>query len=133
VLSFFPRSHGCKLVEFPVQDLSAVKDSPPLVLEDHAAREVRRLSTDTEKKEKDAAKTWCDRKIREREALLKRHRRQWLQGLPEEESPSKTVSEEESDDNNDNDAGSRYDIATFLAHLPDVRSLQGPVGGGSTS
>jgi hypothetical protein len=43
------------------------------------------------------------------------------------------ASEEESDDSDDNDAGSRYDTATFLVHLPDVRSLQGPIGGGPTS
>jgi hypothetical protein len=43
------------------------------------------------------------------------------------------ASEEESDDSDDNDAGSRYDTTTFLSHLPDVRSLQGPIGGGSTS
>jgi hypothetical protein len=43
------------------------------------------------------------------------------------------TSEEDSDDNDDNDAGSRYDTVTFLSHLPNVRSLQGPDGGGSTS
>jgi hypothetical protein len=113
-----------------VQDLIAVKDSPPPVPKDRVAREVRRLSVAQEKKEKDAVKTRCDRKIHEREALLKRHRQQRLEGLPEEESPSESVSEEESDDSDDNDAGSRCDTMTFLAHLPDVRSLQGLVGGG---
>jgi hypothetical protein len=78
-------------------------------------------------------KTWSDRKIHEREALLKHHHQQRLEGLLEEESPSDTTSEEESDDSNDNDAGSSYDTVTFLAHLPDVRSLQGPIHGGSTS
>jgi hypothetical protein len=94
---------------------------------------VRHLSTAREKKEKDAAKTRHNRKIHEREALLKCHRQQWLEGLLEEESPSETALEEEEDDNNDNNAGSRFDTVTFLAHLPDVRSLQGPVGMGSTS
>jgi hypothetical protein len=116
-----------------MQDLSAVKDSPPLVPEDHAAQEVRRLSTAQEKKEKDAAKTRRDRKIRELEVLLKCRRQQRLEGLPEEKSPSEMASEEESDDSDDNDAGSRYDTVTFLAHLPDMRSLQGPVVGGLTS
>jgi hypothetical protein len=41
------------------------------------------------------------------------------------------ASEEEDDDSDDNDAGSWYDTATFLVHLPDVRSLQGLVGGGT--
>jgi hypothetical protein len=116
-----------------MRNLSMVKDSPPLVLEDRVAREVRHLSAAREKKEKDAAKMRRDMKAGERGALLKRHRQQWLEGLPEEESPSKTALEEESDDSDNNDAGSRYDIATFLVHLPDVRSLQGPIGGGSTS
>jgi hypothetical protein len=83
-----------------------------------------------EKKEKDAMKTRRDRKICEREVLLKHRRQQQLEGLLEEESPSKAASEEESDDSDDNDAGSRYDTVTFLMHLPDVRSLQGPIGGG---
>jgi hypothetical protein len=74
-----------------------------------------------------------NRKILEREVLIKRCHQQRLDGLPEEESPSKMASEEEEDDSNDNDAGSRYDTATFLVHLPNVRSLQGPAGRGSTS
>jgi hypothetical protein len=94
---------------------------------------VRRLSAAQEKKEKEAAKTRRNRKICEREELLKCHRQQRLEGLPKEESPSETASEEEEEDSDEDDAGSRYDTGTFLAHLPDVRSLQGPVSGGSTS
>jgi hypothetical protein len=129
---FFPRLGKSKLIEFAVQDLTVVKDSPPSVLEDHATREVRSLSAAREK-EKDVAKTWHDRKICEREVLLKHRHQQRLEGLPKEESPSESASEEEGDDSDDNDARSRYNTVTFLAHLPDVRSLQGPVGGGSTS
>jgi hypothetical protein len=58
-------------------------------------------------------KTRRNRKIHEREALLKRRRQQRLEGLPEEESPSKMASEEE-EDSDDNDTGSRYDTVTFL-------------------
>jgi hypothetical protein len=117
-----------------VQDLTAVKDSPPSVPEDRAARQVRRFSAAQEKKEKHATKKWRNRKILEREALIKRCRKQRLEGLSEEESPSETASEEEGDDDDDDDdARSRYDTATTLAHLLDVRSLQEPVGGGSTS
>jgi hypothetical protein len=43
------------------------------------------------------------------------------------------ASEKESDDSDNNDAGSRNDTVTFLVHLPDLRSLQGPVSEGSTS
>jgi hypothetical protein len=42
------------------------------------------------------------------------------------------VSREDEDSGND-DAGSRYNTVTFLAHLPDVRPLLEPIGGGSTS
>jgi hypothetical protein len=106
-----------------VQDLSAVKDSLPPVPEDHAARQVRHLSAAQEKKEKDAVKTRRKRKIHEREALLKCRRRQRLEGLPIEESPSEMASEEEDEDSEEDDAGSWYDTVTFLAHLPDLRSL----------
>jgi hypothetical protein len=41
--------------------------------------------------------------------------------------------EEEEDDSEDDDAGSWYDTVNFLTHIPDVRSLQGLVSGGSTS
>jgi hypothetical protein len=61
-------------------------------------------------------------------ALKKRHHQQSLEGLPLEESPSKMVSGED-EDSGDDDAGSRYDTMTFLAHLPDVRPLLEPVGG----
>jgi hypothetical protein len=68
------------------------------------------------------------RKALEREALNKRRRQQSLEGLPIEESPSKTVLGED-EDSGDDDAGSRYDTVTFLAHLPDVRLLLEPIGG----
>jgi hypothetical protein len=100
-----------------------VRDSPPPVPEDHAARRVRRLSTAQEKKRKDVAKTRRNRKILECKALLKYHSQQRLKGLPKEETPSETASEEEDDDSDDNNMGSRYVNATFLAHLPDVWSL----------
>jgi hypothetical protein len=70
-----------------MQDLTAVKDSLPLVPKDRAARQVRHFSTAQEKKEKDAAKKRRNKKILEREALIKCHRKQRLKGLFEEESP----------------------------------------------
>jgi hypothetical protein len=57
-----------------VQDLLAVKDSRPLVLEDRVARDVRHLSAPEKKKEKDAAKKRQIRKALERETLNRRHR-----------------------------------------------------------
>jgi hypothetical protein len=72
------------------------------------------------------------RKALEREALNKRHRQQSLKGLLIEESPSEMVSGED-EDSGDDDAGSWYDTVTFLAHLPNVRPLLEPIGGGSTT
>jgi hypothetical protein len=39
----------------------------------------------------------------------------------------------EDENSGDDDAGSRYDTVTFLAHLPDICPLLEPIGGGSTS
>jgi hypothetical protein len=117
-----------------MQDLSAVKDSRPSVLEDHAAQEARCILAAQKQGEKDAAKKRQIRKALEREALNRRRRQQRLDGLPIEESPSETASkEEEVEDSDDDDAGSRYDTMTFLAHLPDVRPLLEPISRGSTS
>jgi hypothetical protein len=63
-----------KLVEASMQDLSAVKESWPPILEDRAAREARRLSVAQKKEEKDAAKKCQVKKALEREALKKRRR-----------------------------------------------------------
>jgi hypothetical protein len=41
-----------------VQDLSAIKDSSPLVPEDRTARQVRCFSVAQKKKEKDVMKKW---------------------------------------------------------------------------
>jgi hypothetical protein len=114
-----------------MQDLSAVKELRLPVPEDRAAREARRLSAAQKKEEKDAAKKRQVKKTLEREVLKKRRCQQSLEGLPIEESPYGMVSGED-EDSSDDDAGSRYDIATFLAHLPDVRPLLEPIGG-STS
>jgi hypothetical protein len=115
-----------------VQDLSAVKVSRPPVLEDHTAREVRRISAAQKKRNQDTAKKCQIRKALEREALNKHCRQQRLDGLPVEESRSETGSKED-EDSDDNDAGSRYDTMTFLAHLPNVRPLLEPISRGSTS
>jgi hypothetical protein len=90
------------------------------------------LSAAQKKEEKDTAKKRQVRKALEHEALNKRRHQQSLEGLLIEESPSKTVSGKD-EDSGDDDAGSWYDTTTFLAHLPDVRPLLEPIGGGSTS
>jgi hypothetical protein len=104
-----------------------VKETRPLVPEDRVAWEARRLLV-AQKEEKDATKKRQVCKTLEQEALKKRHRQQSLDGLPLEESPSETVSEEDDDSDNDN-AWSRYDTATSLADLPDVCPFLEPIGG----
>jgi hypothetical protein len=118
-------------VEVRVQDLSAVKETRPLVPEDRVAQETRHLLAAQKKDEKDAAKKRQVLKALEQETLKKRRRQQSLDGLPLEESPSETVSGEDDDSGNDN-AWSWYDTVTSLAHLPNVRPLLEPIGG-STS
>jgi hypothetical protein len=118
------------LVEVCVHDLSAIKETRPPLPEDRVAREARRLLAAQQKEEKDAAKKRQVRKAQEQEALKKRRCQQSLDGLPLEESPSKTVSGENDDDgDDDDDALSRYDAATGLADLPDVRPFLEPIGG----
>jgi hypothetical protein len=115
-------------VEACAQDLSAVKETRPPVPEDRVTREARTLLAAQKKEEKDAAKKRQVQKALEQEALKKRRRQQSLDGLPLEESPSETVSRED-EDSGDDDAGSLYDTATYLAHLPDVWPLLEPIGG----
>jgi hypothetical protein len=118
-------------VEVRVQDLSAVKETRPLVPEDRVAQETRHLLAAQKKDEKDAAKKRQVLKALEQETLKKCRRQQSLDGLPLEESPSETVSGEDDDSGNDN-AWSWYDTVTSLAHLPNMRPLLEPIGG-STS
>jgi hypothetical protein len=63
------------LVEVRVQDLSAVKETRPPLLEDWVAQEARRLSAAQKKEEKDTAKKHQVRKAQDQE-VLKKHRRQ---------------------------------------------------------
>jgi hypothetical protein len=117
------------LVEVRGQDLSAVKETRLPLLKDRVAREARRLLAAQQKEEKDAAKKRQVRKAQEQEVLKKCRHQQSLDGLPLEESPSETVSGENDDDGDDDDAWSRYEAATSLANLPDVRPFWSPLGG----
>jgi hypothetical protein len=80
------------------------------------------------KEEKDAAKKRQVRKALEQEALKKRRRQQSLDGLPLKESPSEMVLGED-DDSDDNNTWLRYDTATSLTDLPNVRPFLEPIGG----
>jgi hypothetical protein len=123
------------LVEADAQDLSALREMRPPVLEDRPAREARRRHASKKKQVKETAKKRLIRKAKEVEALKKLWRQQAIDGVPLAESPSETVSGEDDDDSDgeDNDALSRYEAATGLGDLPDIRPLLEPVGGSSSS
>jgi hypothetical protein len=105
-----------------------VKETRPPVPEDQPVRDARRLLASQQKKAKDAAKKRQIRKAKEREELKKRRHQQSLNEIPLEESSSEIVSRENDDDSDgDDDALSRYDAATGLADLPDVRPFLEPI------
>jgi hypothetical protein len=123
------------LIEAIAQDLSALRETRPPVPEDRPAREARRQHASQKKQVKESAKKRQLRKAKEAEALKKLRRQQAIDGVPLAESPSETVSGEDDDDSDgeDDDALSRYEAATGLGDLPNIRPLLEPVGGSSSS
>jgi hypothetical protein len=123
------------LVEAVVQDLSALRETRSPVPEDRPAWEARRRHASKKKQVEESAKKRAIRKAKEAEALKKLRRQQTIDGVPLVESPSETVLGEDDDDSNgeDDDALSRYEAATGLGNLPDIRPLLEPVEGSSSS
>jgi hypothetical protein len=63
--------------------------------------------------------------------LKKLRRQQTIDGVPLVPSPSETISGEDDDSSGeDDDALSRYETATGLGDLPDIRPLLEPIRGG---
>jgi hypothetical protein len=80
------------------------------------------------------AKKRAIRKAKEAVALKKLRRQQTIDGVPLAPSPSETISGEDDDSSGeDDDALSRYETATGLGDLPDVRPLVEPIRGASSS
>jgi hypothetical protein len=92
------------------QELRGFKLSRPLVLEDAVDRATRRLAAEKEKEKKDAEKARAHERMRAREALEKRHRRQARDGLPLESSPE-TPDDDDDDDDDDHDDDEDDDMA----------------------
>ena len=92
-----------------------VRASPPPVPEDARRLAANRAHAEAQKKKKDAKEARRNKKILEREALEKCHRRQKQDGLPVELSPSPSLSEDslDEDDGIERGRGPRD-------HLPDV-------------
>jgi len=109
-----------------------VRGSPPPVPEDARRRSVNRARAEEAKKKKDAKEAKRTKKLLAREKLDARRRRQSLDGLPLEPSPSSSVSDSSSD------GGGREVGSACLEHLPDIRELlpgaparsPTPLGGG---
>jgi hypothetical protein len=105
------------------QGLRNFKTSRPPVLEDTA----RRLVAEKDKQKKDAEKARARERMRAREALEKRHRRQARDGLPLEPSPDTPDDDDDDDDDEDDDMAARLGLS------PDPRLGQGsssqPPGG----
>jgi hypothetical protein len=111
-----------------------LRETRPPVPEDRPAREARRLHASQKKQAKETAKKRAIRKAKKAEALKKRRRQQAIDGVPLSPSPSETVSgEDDGSSDEDEDALSRYEIATRLGDLPDIRPLLEPIGGRSSS
>jgi hypothetical protein len=111
--------------------MSALRETRPPVPEDRPAREARRQHASQQKQTKETAKKRQIRKAKEKEALKKLRCQQALDGVPLAESPSETVSGEDDDgsDGEDDDTLSRYDAATGLGDLRDIRPCSSPSGG----
>ena len=94
-----------------------VRSSPPPVPEDAQWRAVNRAYAEEQKKKKDAKEARRTKKILEREKLDARRRRQKLEGLPVESSPTPSSSGSLGHDD-ESEVGKGT-----LDYLPDVREV----------
>jgi hypothetical protein len=94
-----------------LQELGFYKPSLPPVPEDAVDRAVWRVAAEKKKEKKDAEKAWARERMRARDALERRRRRQERDGLPREPSPETLDDDDDEDD----------DMATRLGLSPDLR------------
>jgi hypothetical protein len=106
------------IVEISVrlQELGFHKPSLPPVPEDAVDRATRRVAAE---KKKDAKKAWARERMRARDALERRRRKQERDGLPRE--PSSEMPDDDDDDNDDEDD----DMTARLGLSLDLRLGQG--------
>ena len=110
-----------------MQGMRDIRASPPPVPEDAQRRAANRAYAEAQKKKKDAKTAKRKKKIVERDALEKRRRKQKLEGLPVEASPSTSVEGSSGDDGGEGGRGP-------LDHLPNVREMVlGASAGGPAS
>jgi hypothetical protein len=79
-----------------------------------------RVAVEKKKEKKDSEKAWARKRMRARDALEKRCRRQERDGLPREPSPEMPDDNDDDDDDDESD-----DMAARLGLSPDPRPSQG--------
>jgi hypothetical protein len=100
-----------------LQGLGFHKPSLPRVPEDVVDRAARRVAAEKKKEKKDAEKAWARERMRARDALEKRCRRQERDRLPRE--PLLETPDDDDDDDEDDDMAARLGLS------PDLRLGQG--------
>jgi hypothetical protein len=106
-------------ISIRLQELGCHKPSLSPVPEDAVDRAARRVAAEKKKEKKDVEKARARERMRARDALERRHRRQERDGLPREPSP------ETPDDDDDDDDDEDDDMAARLGLSPDLRLGQG--------
>jgi hypothetical protein len=107
-------------ISIRLQELGFHKPSLPPVPEDAVDRAARRVAAEKKKEKKDAKKAWARERMRARDALEGRRRKQERDGLPREPSP-----ETPDDDDDDDDEDEDDDMSARLGLSPDLRLGQG--------
>jgi hypothetical protein len=102
-----------------LQEVGFHKPSLPTVPEDAVDRATRRVAAERKKDKKDTKKARARERMRARDALERRRRKQERDGLPREPSP------ETPDDDDDDDDDEEDDMAARLGLSPDLRLGQG--------
>jgi hypothetical protein len=124
VRSFFLLVSDCPWFSQPrlfvrLQEVGFHKPSLPPVPEDVVDRAARRVVAEKRKEKKDAEKARDRERMRARDALERRRRKQERDGLPRE--PSSETPDDDDDDDDDEDD----DMAARLGLSPDLRLGQG--------
>jgi hypothetical protein len=104
-----------------LQELGCYKPSLPPVPEDAVDRAARRVAAEKKKEKNDAKKVRARERMRARDALEMRRRRQERDGLPREPLPETPDDDDDDDDDDDEDD----DMAARLGLSLDLRLGQG--------
>jgi hypothetical protein len=104
-------------ISIRLQELGCHKPSQPPLPEDAVDQATRRVAAEKKKEKKDAKKARARERMRARDALERRRRRQERDGLPRE--PLSETPDDDDDDDEDDDMAARLGLS------PDLRLGQG--------